>query len=46
MVDVIGEEQMIELVMTVGYYCLISHALNAFQIQVTDQMTDLFPDMP
>ena len=46
MVDVIGEDQMIELVMTVGYYCLISHTLNAFQIQVTDQMTDPFPDMP
>ena len=46
MVAVIGEEQMIELVMTVGYYCLISHTLNAFEIQVTDQMSDPFPDMP
>lgn len=46
MVAVIGEDQMIELVMTIGYYCLISHTLNAFQIEVTDQMTDPFPDMP
>lgn len=46
MVAIIGEDQMVELVMTVGYYCLISHTLNAFQIQVTDQMSDPFPDMP
>ena len=45
MVSTIGEDQMIELVMTIGYYCLISHTLNAFQVQVTGQMSDPFPHM-
>lgn len=38
------ENGMIELVTTVGYYCLISLTLNAFQIPLEDGMTDPFPD--
>ena len=41
---VLGEQQMIELVVTVGYYCTVSFTLNAFQIPIRDDMTDPFPD--
>jgi len=37
------ENGMIELVATVGYYCLISLTLNAFQIPLEEGMTDPFP---
>jgi 4-carboxymuconolactone decarboxylase len=38
------ENGMIELVATVGYYCLISLTLNAFQIPLEADMTDPFPE--
>ena len=43
-VDRFGEEVVIELVCIVGYYCLVSLTLNAFNIPVTERMTDPFPD--
>lgn len=42
--EVFGEIAMIELVATVGYYCLICLTLNAFQIPLEEGMTDPFPD--
>jgi len=39
-----GEAGMIELVSIIGYYCLVSLTLNAFEIPVTGRMTDPFPD--
>ena len=39
-----GEEGMIELVSVVGYYCLVSLTLNAFNVPVLDNMKDPFPD--
>lgn len=42
-----GEQGLIELVLTVGYYCLISHTLNAFEVPLTERMTDPYPgDLP
>lgn len=38
-----GEEGLIELVTTVGYYCLVSHTLNAFEVPLGEGMTDPFP---
>jgi 4-carboxymuconolactone decarboxylase len=38
------EAGMIELVTTIGYYCLISLTLNSFQIPLEPGMTDPFPD--
>jgi 4-carboxymuconolactone decarboxylase len=38
-----GEESMIELVLTVGYYCLICHTLNTFQVPLEPGMEDPFP---
>ena len=35
---------MIELVATVGYYCLISLTLNAFEIPLEAGMRDPFPE--
>ena len=43
-VEVFGEEGMVELVTTVGYYCLISLTLNSFQIPLEDGMVDPFPE--
>lgn len=39
-----GETAMIELVATIGYYCLISLTLNAFEIPLEPGMKDPFPD--
>ena len=39
----LGETPLIELVLTIGYYCLVSHTLNAFEIPLTDEMEDPFP---
>lgn len=39
-----GETGLIELVTLIGYYCLISHTLNAFDIDLLDGMEDPFPD--
>jgi hypothetical protein len=41
-----GEESMIELVLTVGYYCLICHTLNTFQVPLEPGMEDPFPGEP
>jgi 4-carboxymuconolactone decarboxylase len=38
-----GESGLIELVSLVGYYCLISHTLNAFEVDLVDGMEDPFP---
>ncbi len=39
-----GEQALIELVTIIGYYCLVSLTLNAFEVPLTDAMTDPFPD--
>ena len=39
----LGEEALIELVTTIGYYCLVSLTLNAFEIPLEDGMDDPFP---
>lgn len=39
-----GEAGLVELVSLVGYYCLISHTLNAFEVDLVDGMEDPFPD--
>ncbi len=44
--DLLGETGMIELVATVGYYCLVSLTLNTFEIPLRDGMTDPFPGFP
>jgi 4-carboxymuconolactone decarboxylase len=38
-----GEAALIELVTIIGYYCLISLTLNAFDVELTSRMTDPFP---
>lgn len=38
-----GEAALIELVTVIGYYCMISLTLNAFDVKVTSRMTDPFP---
>ena len=43
-VNAFSEEGMIELVATVGYYCLISLTLNSFEIPLEEGMEDPFPD--
>jgi 4-carboxymuconolactone decarboxylase len=43
--DRLGESGLIELVTVVGYYCLVSLTLNAFQIPLARTMADPFPDM-
>ena len=37
-----SEEQLVALVSTIGYYCLISHTLNAFNIPLEDDMDEPF----
>ena len=39
----LGEQQVIELVTIIGYYCMISHTLNAFEVPLLDNMQDPFP---
>lgn len=43
-IDVFGESGLIELVSVIGYYCLVSLTLNAFEVPITENMTDPFPD--
>ena len=38
-----GEAALVELVTIIGYYCLISLTLNAFDVGLTSRMTDPFP---
>jgi 4-carboxymuconolactone decarboxylase len=42
--DRFGESALIELVTIIGYYCLISLTLNAFEVPIASNMTDPFPD--
>jgi 4-carboxymuconolactone decarboxylase len=42
--EAFGETAMIELVATIGYYCLISLTLNSFQIPLEKGMRDPFPE--
>ncbi len=39
-----GESGIVELVTIIGYYCLISLTPNTFDVQLTERMTDAFPD--
>ena len=39
-----GEEGLIELVTTIGYYCLVCLTLNAFEVPLPESWTDLFPE--
>ena len=43
-IDEFNEQGMIELVSLVGYYCLVSLTLNAFEIPIDDEMSDPFID--
>jgi len=38
-----GEAALVELVTIIGYYCLISLTLNAFDVELTSRMTNPFP---
>ena len=38
-----GEAGVVELTATIGYYCMISLTLNAFDVALTSRMTDPFP---
>jgi 4-carboxymuconolactone decarboxylase len=42
----LGENQLVELVLTTGYYGLVSMTLNAFEIPLREGMEDPFPDLP
>jgi 4-carboxymuconolactone decarboxylase len=42
--DTFGETGLIELVGIIGYYCMVSLTLNAFEVSLTDGMEDPFPD--
>ena len=41
----LDETQLIELVTIIGYYCMISHTLNAFEVPLLDNMEDPFPPL-
>ncbi len=43
-VEAFAEEGLVELVTIVGYYCMVSLTLNAFEVPLADGMTDPFPD--
>ena len=43
-VDLLGENGVIELVTIIGYYCLVSLVLNAFEVPLQAGMPDPFPD--
>ena len=45
-VDVFGEQGLVELVASVGYYCMVSLTLNAFQVPLAEGMDDPWPDLP
>jgi hypothetical protein len=36
----------VELVASVGYYCMVSLTLNAFQVPLAEGMDDPWPDLP
>jgi 4-carboxymuconolactone decarboxylase len=39
-----GESGLIELVGIIGYYCMVSLTLNAFEVDLQEDMQDPFPD--
>jgi 4-carboxymuconolactone decarboxylase len=39
-----GEQGAVEVVTTIGYYCLISLTLNAFEVPLSSQMIDPWPE--
>ena len=41
-----GERGIIELVTVIGYYCLVSLTLNAFEVPLLERMRDPFPETP
>lgn len=41
-----GEEQLVELILTIGYYSLATIAVNAFEVELLDNMVDPFPECP
>lgn len=43
-IEAFGEQGAIELVTIIGYYCMVSLTLNAFEVPLTDAMTDPFPE--
>ena len=45
-VDAFGETGLIELVGIIGYYCMVSLTLNAFEVPLREGMADPFPDDP
>ena len=45
-VELLGEQGMVELASTVGYYCLISLTLNLFAVGLPDGATPSWPDLP
>jgi 4-carboxymuconolactone decarboxylase len=38
------EDGLVELVTIIGYYCMVSMTLNAFEVPLSDGMEDPFPD--
>ena len=44
MLNVVGPKGMVELGSTIGYYCLVSLTLNAFQVDLADSMIDRWPE--
>lgn len=42
----LGESPLIELVSIIGYYCLVSVTLNAFEVELLPTMEDPWPDLP
>jgi 4-carboxymuconolactone decarboxylase len=44
LVSCFGEDGAVEIVTTIGYYCLICLTLNAFEVQVPDEMDDPWPN--
>ncbi|MDG1198116.1 MAG: hypothetical protein P8O86_08875 [Actinomycetota bacterium] len=44
MLNVVGSKGLVELVSTIGYYCLVSLTLNAFQVDLADSMIDRWPE--
>ncbi len=46
LVTCFGEHGAVELVTTIGYYCLISLTLNAFEVPLPNEMQDPWPNEP
>ena len=42
----LGEQRLVELVLTVGYYGLVALTLNAFEVPLGAGMEDPFPELP